>query len=119
MSKSQDKDDYPDDSGGGMDDMGDAPAATKPKVNYGKEFLHCAGNNDTKRVVEIIEMGKRTGDDYINYQSKIGNSGLLQAAVSVVSVLYQTYITLSVVSVSCYQYYIYSLLLYSNLFYDR
>lgn len=64
------------------DELGDAPAATKPKVNYGKEFLHCAGNNDTKRVLEIIEMGKRTGDNYINYQSKIGNSGLLQAAVS-------------------------------------
>lgn len=65
------------------DGVGDAPAATKPKVNYGKEFLHCAGNNDKKRVVEIIEMGKRSGDDYINYQSKIGNSGLHQAAVSV------------------------------------
>mmetsp|Transcript_7122 Transcript_7122/g.13544 ORF Transcript_7122/g.13544 Transcript_7122/m.13544 type:complete len:533 (-) Transcript_7122:82-1680(-) len=63
------------------DGLGDAPAATKPKVNYGKEFLHCAGNNDKKRVVEIIEMGKRSGDDYINYQSKIGNSGLHQAAV--------------------------------------
>ena len=63
------------------DDMGDAPAATKPKVNYGKEFLHCAGNNDKKRVAEIIEMGKRTGDDYLNYQSKIGNCCLHQAAV--------------------------------------
>lgn len=62
-------------------DAVDGPVATKPKVNYGKEFLHCAGNNDTKRVVEIIEMGKRTGDDYINYQSKIGNTALLQAAV--------------------------------------
>ena len=85
MAKSKDRDTIPDNSGDANitgDEIGDAPAATKPKINYGKEFLHCAGNNDTKRVVEIIEMGKRTGDDYINYQSKIGNSGLLQAAVS-------------------------------------
>jgi hypothetical protein len=81
MSKSKDQNDHVEDSVLLDDGVGDAPAATKPKVNYGKEFLHCAGNNDTKRVVEIIEMGKRNGDDYINYQSKIGNSGLLQAAV--------------------------------------
>lgn len=67
------------------DGIGDAPAATKPKVNYGKEFLHCAGNNDTKRVVEILAMGKRTGDDYINYQSQVGNTGLMQAAVRVLT----------------------------------
>ena len=67
---------------GGMDELGDAPVATKPKVNYGKEFLHCAGNNDTRRVVEILEMGRKSGDNYINYQSKIGNTALMQAAVS-------------------------------------
>lgn len=88
MAKSKDKDIIREDSmNAGDDDIGDAPAATKPKVNYGKEFLHCAGNNDAKRVVEIIEMGKRTGDDYINYQSKIGNSGLLQAAVCLIIII--------------------------------
>ena len=83
MSKSsKNKKIIPDVSMGQDDGMADAPAATTPKVNLGKEFLHCIGNNDKKRVAEIIEMGKRSGDEYINYQSKVGNSCLLQAAVS-------------------------------------
>lgn len=59
----------------------DEPVPTRPKVNLGKEFLHCAGNNDVKRVREIISLGKKSGEEYVKYQSKVGNSALHQAAV--------------------------------------